>query len=228
MTRATLAASIDQTLLKPVAGFGAGAEWLAASANAGFAAVCISPFLVPLASQILAGTSTKVCSVVAFPLGYSLTETKADEARALIGLGCQEIDMVMNIAAFLEGETRFVQEDIAAVVATVTEETHGAGIVKVILETGYLTPEQVAEASRTALAAGADYVKTSTGFGPRGASIEDVRIMRETVGERSGVKAAGGIRDLATARAMLDAGASRIGTSSGLEILAAWDAEGGV
>ncbi|MHB1340426.1 MAG: deoxyribose-phosphate aldolase [Coriobacteriia bacterium] len=226
--RAALAASMDQTLLKPTVGFKAAAEWLSKSADAGFASLCVSPFLVPLTSQILAGRSTRVCSVVGFPLGYVLTETKADEASQLLGLGCHEIDMVMNIAAFLEGETTFVKDDIAAVVATVAEETRGAGLVKVILETGYLTPQQVAEASRIALDAGADYVKTSTGFGPRGASVEDVTAMRAAVGDRAGVKAAGGIRDLDTALAMLDAGASRIGTSSGLEILEAFDARSGI
>lgn len=226
--RAALAASMDQTLLKPTVGFKAAAEWLSKSADAGFASLCVSPFLVPLTSQILAGRTTKVCSVVGFPLGYMLTETKAEETRQLIGLGCQEIDMVMNVAAFLEGETTFVRDDIAAVVAMVAEETRGSGLVKVILETGYLAPDQVAQASQVALDAGAHFVKTSTGFGPRGASVEDVTTMRATVGDRAGVKAAGGIRDLETALAMLNAGASRIGTSSGFEILEAFDARGGI
>ncbi|MGB4592891.1 MAG: deoxyribose-phosphate aldolase [Coriobacteriia bacterium] len=226
--RAALAASMDQTLLKPTVGFKAASEWFAKSANAGFASLCVSPFLVPVAAQSLAGTTTKVCSVVGFPLGYSLTETKAEETRQLLRLGCHEIDMVLNVAAFLEDEPMFVRDDIAAVVAMVAQQTRGSGIVKVILETGYLTPEQVTEASRIVLDAGAHFVKTSTGFGPRGASLEDVRIMRETVGERAGVKAAGGIRDLETAVAMLEAGASRIGTSSGLEILEAFDARSGI
>lgn len=226
--RTTLARSIDQTLLKPTVGFKEAAAWMEASAGTGFASLCVSPFLVSLAAQILAGTSTKVCSVVGFPLGYSMTDTKAEEAAHLADLGCVEIDMVMNVAALLEGEEEFMTDDIAAVVEAVADVSGGGGLVKVILETGYLTPEQVRRACELCVAAGANFVKTSTGFGPRGASIEDVLLMREVVGPDIGVKAAGGIRDLATALAMLDAGANRIGTSSGHEILAAFDAHPGV
>lgn len=221
MDRETLAAMIDQTLLKPTAGYRTGSEWIERNRDSGFATLCVSPFLVPLASQLLAGSRTKVCAVVGFPLGYSLTETKAEEARRLVKLGAAEIDMVMNVGAFLDGDTQLVVDDIAAVVRAVCSATGAAGFVKVILETGHLTPEQVAEAARLAAKAGADYVKTSTGFGPRGASVEDVRIMSEAVGPDVRVKAAGSIRDLPTALAMIEAGASRIGTSSGLEILAA-------
>lgn len=224
MDRAELASRIDQTLLKPTIGMGAAHEWMQANAGLGFASLCVSPFLVPLAAEVLAGTGTVVCSVVGFPLGYSLTETKTEEARQLVELGCHEIDMVMNIGAFLGGETAVVREDIAQVVETVSRTSHGRGLVKVIIETGYLDPGQVAAASRLCVEAGADYVKTSTGFGPRGASVEDVRIIRETVGDAAKVKAAGGIRDLDTALAMIEAGADRIGTSSGAEILAALDA----
>jgi deoxyribose-phosphate aldolase len=223
--RTTLAGSIDQTLLKPTVGFKEAAAWMAGSADAGFASLCVSPFLVPLASEALAGTSTKVCSVVGFPLGYSMTETKAEEAAHLVDLGCVEIDMVMNVAAFLEGEDRFVVDDIIAVVDAVDDVSGGAGLVKVILETGYLTPEQITRACGLCVEAGTDFVKTSTGFGPRGASIEDVLAMRAAVGPQIGVKAAGGIRDLSTALSMLDAGASRIGTSSGHEILTAFDVQ---
>lgn len=222
--RVSLAAAIDQTLLKPTVGYNEAAVWMERNAEKGFAALCVSPFLVALASQRLAGTVTRVCSVCSFPLGYSNTESKAEEAAHLVQLGCHEVDMVMNIAALLEGEEEFVTDDIAAVCASVREESTGLSIVKVILETGYLTPEQVASASRLAVEAGAHYVKTSTGFGPRGASVEDVRIMREAVGPGIGVKAAGGIRDLDTALAMLDAGATRLGSSSGIEILDALDA----
>lgn len=228
MDRVTLTGSIDQTLLKPTVGFKEAAAWMTGSADAGFASLCVSPFLVPLAAQVLAGTVTKVCSVVGFPLGYSMTETKAEEAAHLANLGCIEIDMVMNVAALLEGEDRFVVDDIAAVVDAVADVSRGAGLVKVILETGYLTPEQITRACGLCVEAGADFVKTSTGFGPRGASIEDVLAIRAAVGPEIGVKAAGGIRDLSTALAMLDAGASRIGTSSGHEILAAFDAHPGV
>jgi deoxyribose-phosphate aldolase len=226
MDRATLAKSIDQTLLKPTVGYQKAAEWMEAAAPQGFAALCVSPFLVPLAAQKLAGTSTLVCSVCSFPLGYANTESKAEEASHLVQLGCHEVDMVINFAALLEGDDRLVLDDIAAVVRTVAERSEGAGIVKVILETGYLEPSDIERACTLAVRAGANFVKTSTGFGPRGASVEDVRLMRATVGPDIGVKAAGGIRDLDTARAMIDAGASRIGPSSGIEILEALGARG--
>lgn len=223
MDHRTLAAMIDQTLLKPTAGYETAAEWMERNRDAGFETLCVSPFLVPLAVQRLAGTCTRVCAVVGFPLGYSLTETKAEEARRLVQLGASEIDMVMNIGAFLDGEEGLVTDDVAAVADAVSDASGDVVRLKVILETGYLTPVQVAQAARLAAAGGADYVKTSTGFGPRGASVDDVRIMVEAVGPDVAVKAAGGIRDLPAALAMIEAGASRIGTSSGLEILAALD-----
>lgn len=215
-----IAAMIDQTLLKPTAGYQAAAAWMEGSREAGFATLCVSPFLVPLTAQRLAGTCTKVCTVIGFPLGYAATETKADEARQMVDLGAHEIDMVMNIGAFLEGDTQFVEDDIAAVVEAVAVGLRGDGLVKVILETGRLAPEQVGPAAALAIKAGADYVKTSTGFGPRGASVDDVRAMKAAVPEGTGIKAAGGIRDLAAALAMIEAGATRIGTSAGLEIVA--------
>lgn len=217
---AALAASLDQTMLKPTVGFAEAASWMEGSRDAGFASLCVSPFLVPLAAEHLAGTSTKVCSVCGFPLGYSLTETKAEEAVHLVELGCAEVDMVMNVAAFLGGDHDFVRADIEAVVLAVSEESGGSGLVKVILETAYLDESQIAHASTLAVQAGAAFVKTSTGFGPRGASARDVEIMRATVGPEIGVKAAGGIRDLDAALEMIDAGADRIGTSAGLEIVA--------
>ncbi len=216
---ATLAATIDQTLLRPTTGLREAASWMEESRERGFATLCVSPFLVPLASQRVAGTVTGVCSVVGFPLGYALTETKVEEAAHLVGLGCAEVDMVMNVAEFLEGEHEYVRDDIEAVVRAVDEASEGSGIVKVILETGYLDDEGIARASALSAAAGAAFVKTSTGFGPRGASVRDVEIMRAEVGSELGVKAAGGIRDLDTVLEMLDAGANRIGTSNGLEIL---------
>lgn len=226
MDRITLAKMIDQTLLKPTVGYQHASPWMEASAGLGFASLCVSPFLVPLAAQRLAGTGTLVCSVCAFPLGYANTESKAEEAAHLVELGCEEVDMVLNVAALLEGDDRFVLDDIGAVVRTVEERSEGKAIVKVILETGYLEPADIARGCTLAVEAGAHFVKTSTGFGPRGASLEDVRLMRETVGDSVGVKAAGGIRDLDTALAMIEAGASRIGTSSGLELLDALEARG--
>lgn len=220
MDARTLAAMIDQTLLKPTVGDAAGREWIAAQLDAGFATLCIMPALVPIASAMLEGTATKVCTVVAFPLGYALSASKADEARRLVEAGADEVDMVLNIGAVLQGDFAAVEEDVAAVREAVADASDAA-LLKVILETGYLTPEQIALASAAAVRGGAEFVKTSTGFGPRGASVEDVRVMRATVGPDVGVKAAGGIRDLAAALAMVEAGASRIGTSAGLEIVAA-------
>lgn len=216
-----LALAIDQTLLKPTVGMGEAAVWMESNRGLGFATLCVSPFLVPLAAQRLAGTETQVCSVAGFPLGYSLTESKAEEARHLVGLGCAEVDMVLNIAALLEGEDAFVRDDIRAVVDAVEDASEGAALVKVIFETGFLEEAHITRACKLSVEAGAAYVKTSTGFGPRGASVRDVEIMRETVGPEIGVKAAGGIRDLDAALALIDAGADRIGTSAGAEILAA-------
>jgi deoxyribose-phosphate aldolase len=195
-----------------------------AQVGLGFATLCVSPFLAPLAAQKLAGSGTAVCSVVGFPFGYCNTETKAEEARLLVELGCAEVDMVMNVAAFLEGEDEFVADDIGAVAAAASDASGGDALLKVIIETGHLDPGEIVRASVLAVEAGADFVKTSTGFGPRGASIEDVELIREAVGMDVGVKAAGGIRDGAAVLAMLEAGATRIGTSSGLEILESWDA----
>ena len=216
---AALAFAIDQTLLRPTVSISEAAAWMEESHDKGFATLCVSPFLVPLASQRLAGTDTRVCSVVGFPLGYSLTETKAEEAARLVDLGCHEIDMVVNLGALLGGEDELVTDDIEAVVTAVSEQSGGRGLVKVILETGHLEDADIERGCRLAVRGGATFVKTSTGFGPRGASLRDVEVMRATVGPEVGVKAAGGIRDLDSALAMLEAGADRIGTSNGLEIL---------
>lgn len=225
LTRAALAASIDQTLLSPTIGPAAAARWLAENADLGFASLCVAPALVPAAARVLADSSTKVCSVVGFPLGYSLPASKADEAHLLCENGAEEIDMVVNIGALMEADEECVFADIDAVVRAVRSHAE-AGVIKVILETGYLDEAQIRLGCRLAVAAGADYVKTSTGFGPRGASVRDVEIMREEVGALVGVKAAGGIRELSAALELLDAGASRIGTSAGGHILAAADADG--
>jgi deoxyribose-phosphate aldolase len=215
-----LAAAMDQTLLKPTIGFTEGAAWIEANRDMGYASLCVSPFLVPVAAQRLAGTSTLVCSVVAFPLGYAATESKAEEAAHLVELGCDEVDMVLNFAALLEGNDTFVLDDIAAVVAATSRASSGLAHVKVILETCYLSEEDIDRGSRIAVDAGADFVKTSTGFGTRGASVRDVEIMRAAVGPDIGVKASGGIRDLDTALAMIEAGATRLGLSAGAEIIA--------
>jgi deoxyribose-phosphate aldolase len=219
---ATLAASIDQTLLRPTAGFADTDAWCAANAGLGFATLCVAPAAVPLAVKHVGDGPTRVCAVVSFPLGYSTTATKTAEAAQLVIAGAREIDMVIHAGALLEGDTAYVRRDIAAVVDAVKQASVGSALVKVILETGFLEEPHILAACTAAEAAGADFVKTSTGFGPRGASIEDVRIMRSAVGDTMGVKAAGGIRDLAAALAMLEAGADRLGTSAGAEILEAF------
>ena len=221
-----LARSMDQTLLKPTVGLREGAAWIAANRDHGFATLCVSPFLVPTAADLLAGSMTAVCSVVGFPLGYALTSSKSQEAAVLAVLGCKEVDMVINVAALLEGDRSYVLDDIGAVVAAVAQVSDGASSVKVILETGHLEEGDIIRGCRIARQAGAAFVKTSTGFGPRGASVRDVEIMRDTVGDDLGIKAAGGIRDLDAALAMLAAGATRLGTSAGAEILAEATARG--
>jgi deoxyribose-phosphate aldolase len=222
-----LAASIDQTLLKPTVGEREARRWMTLQRDAGFASLCVSPFLVPTAAEVLAGTATRVCTVVAFPLGYAVASSKADEARRLVELGAVEIDMVMNVAAALEDSWEYVLTDIGHVVRATRDASGGTALVKVILECAYLGgPERITAACKAAVAAGADFVKTSTGFGPHGATLDDVRTMRAAVGPSIGVKAAGGIRTLSDALAMLDAGANRIGASAGLDILAEFEASG--
>lgn len=216
---AALAAMLDQTMLKPEAGPAAYAEWVERSAGHGFASLCVPPAVVQLAAGLLSG-DTPVCSVVGFPLGYATTLTKAAEAARLVSLGAAEVDMVVAIGPLTEGAEDVVIRDIEAVVKAAGEESGGSALVKVILETGYLTEAQIARGSELAAIAGADFVKTSTGFGPRGASVRDVEVMRAAVGSELGVKAAGGIRDLDAALALIDAGANRIGTSAGLAIVA--------
>jgi deoxyribose-phosphate aldolase len=157
----------------------------------------------------------KICTVVGFPLGAGSIASKAFEAKNAESLGADEIDMVINIGALRDGAWGVVEDDIASVVNATSENI----ITKVILENCYLTEEEKIKGCHLSMAAGADFVKTSTGFGPSGATIEDVALMRKTVGDESGVKAAGGIRDLQTALRMIEAGATRIGTSSSVQIV---------
>ena len=215
MTRSELAAYIDHTVLKPETGAGA-VEILCREAHEnGFAAVCIAPRWVPLAAKLLQNSEVHVATVAGFPHGDTLSRAKAGEARDAIDAGAHEVDMVISIGAARDGDWRGVQNDIAAVVAA----GHGRAIIKVILECAYLNSAQISAACRAAQNAGADYVKTSTGFAPSGAKIEDVKLMREIVGDNMGVKAAGGIRDLETALQMIEAGASRLGCSASIAIL---------
>ncbi|HXF70449.1 MAG TPA: deoxyribose-phosphate aldolase [Thermoflexus sp.] len=217
-TREALAAQIDHTLLRPEA-TPADIDRLCEEAlRYGCAAVCVNPIYVARAAARLAGTPIKVATVVGFPLGASLTATKVAEATLALSQGAQEIDVVMPIGLLKAGEIEMVRADLQAVAAV----CHAAGaLCKVILETGLLTPEEKTLAARLAVEAGADFVKTSTGFGPGGATIEDVALLRRVVGPSIGVKAAGGIRTAEQALAMLEAGASRLGTSATVAILEA-------
>lgn len=178
-------------------------------------AVCIPPRFVSHAAKTLGKETPKVCTVIGFPLGYNTTATKVFETERAVRDGADEIDMVLAVGALKEGDDEYVLEDIRAV-----REVCQGKCLKVILETCRLTPEEIVRACRLCEKAGADFVKTSTGFGSGGATVEDVRLMADTVGNALGVKASGGIRDRAAAEKMLEAGATRIGTSNGVAILA--------
>lgn len=219
---AAIAALIDHTLLKPEATGADIARLCQEARQYGFASVCVNPYWVALAARELEGSPVKVCTVAGFPLGANKAEIKRAEAAAAIRDGAREIDMVMNVGALRSRDFGAVELDIRSV----AEEAHGAGvIVKVILETALLDDEQKRTACRIAQSAGADFVKTSTGFGPAGANEHDVRLMRETVGPVMGVKAAGGIRTLEDLKKMVAAGANRIGASASVAILEATASE---
>jgi deoxyribose-phosphate aldolase len=217
-----LAKAIDHTLLKPDATRDQIERHVAEAIEVGCAAVCVNPVWVADVADRLRGTGVAVCTVVGFPLGASASAIKAAEAMRALEDGATEIDMVLQIGALKAGDLMMVAHDIEAVTTVVRR---GCGLTKVILETALLGTEEQRVACRLAMEAGAQFVKTSTGFGPSGATVADVKRLVEAVGGRMGVKASGGIRNLATAREMMAAGASRIGTSSGLAILAELRAE---
>ncbi|WP_396278005.1 deoxyribose-phosphate aldolase [Glutamicibacter creatinolyticus] len=181
-----------------------------------FKSVCVNPLWVSTVARELAGSDVLTCSVIGFPLGASTTETKVFEAKQAISDGANEIDMVIDVAAALRGDGDALVNDIFAVAQAVHE---GGAILKVIIETALLDESAKVLACASAKSAGADFVKTSTGFSTGGATVEDVELMRRTVGEQMGVKASGGVRTLETARAMIAAGATRLGSSSGVAIL---------
>ncbi len=178
-------------------------------------AVCVNPSWIPLVSELLNGSETLPITVVGFPLGAMTSTSKAFEAQEAITLGAREIDMVINLSAAKDGDWVAVEKDIQAVLKATKSVP-----LKVILETSFLTEDEIALASKACLQAGAAFVKTSTGFGARGASVEDIQIIKSVVGESMGIKASGGIRDVETFRAMVAAGATRVGSSSSVKILA--------
>jgi len=215
-SREKLAAAIDHTLLKPEATQEQVIRLCREAAEHRFACAMVNPTWTALAYAELAGSGIPVGVVVGFPLGASLGTTKREEAAILVKIGAHDVDMVINVGLLKSGENQAVQQEIEGVV----EVVHDAGaIVKVILETCLLTVEEKLRGSELAIAAGADFIKTSTGFSTSGATAEDVAMMRGIAGGRCGVKASGGIRTLADAKRMLEAGANRIGASAGVAIL---------
>ena len=215
MNKKQMAAMIDHTILKAVAKR-QDVEKLCEEAKVNnFASVCVNPVHVPLAAKLLSGSSVEVCTVVGFPLGATSYKVKAQEAAWAVQDGATEVDMVIDIGAAKEGRFDDVEADIAGVVAA-----SKPAIVKVILEVCYLTEDEIVACCKAAVRAGAHFVKTSTGFGDSGATVEAVSLMRKTVGPDIGVKAAGGIRTAKDALAMVEAGANRIGCSAGLAIMA--------
>ena len=213
-----IAALIDHTILKPEASRDDVLKICREARQYNFASVCVNPYWVPMVRAELAGSAVKVCTVVGFPLGATSTEAKVAETAAAVRAGAEEIDMVINVGALRSGDQETVRQDIRQVVDTAHR---GGAIVKVILETALLDDTQKATASLLAKEAGADFVKTSTGFSTSGATAHDVALMRSVVGPGMGVKAAGGIRTLSDLQAMTAAGATRIGASASVKIVEA-------
>jgi len=213
-----MAGCIDHTLLKPEATGADIRKLLEEASHYQFASVCVNPFWVGMASAALSRTEVKVCTVIGFPLGANESSVKLEEARIALKSGARELDMVINIGSLRDGHDAVIEGEIRNIVEAAKEQ---GAIVKVILETALLTDEQKITACKIAQEAGAAFVKTSTGFGPGGATVHDVELMRRTVGPDMGVKASGGIRTLEDFEAMIAAGANRIGTSSGVKIIEA-------
>ncbi|MEV7606410.1 deoxyribose-phosphate aldolase [Paenarthrobacter sp. NPDC089322] len=214
--QAGIASYIDHTLLKPEASEADVLKVCAEAIEYKFKSVCVNPIWVKTVTKALKGSGVLTCSVVGFPLGATPSDVKAFEARGAVLDGADEVDMVINIASARANDKGALVEDITAVAEAVH---NGEAILKVIIETSMLTDEQKVTACEAAVEAGADFVKTSTGFNGGGATAEDIALMRKTVGPDLGVKASGGVRSLADAQAMIAAGATRIGASSGIAIV---------
>jgi|WetSurMetagenome_2_1015567.scaffolds.fasta_scaffold220958_2 deoxyribose-phosphate aldolase len=217
-----LAGMIDHTLLKPDATISEVEKLCAEAKKYSFASVCINPCHVPLCARLLKGTDVKVCTVIGFPLGATSTASKAFETEQAIREGAQEVDMVMNVGLLKSGDHESVENDIFAVVSTAKRYRV---LTKVILETGFLTDEEKIKACVLVKRAGADFVKTSTGFGKGGATVGDIALMRRVVGSAMGVKASGGVRSREDALAMVAHGADRIGASASVKIVSGEPAE---
>lgn len=222
MTPAELAHTIDHTLLKPTATRAEVRQLCAEALEFGFAAVCVNPIHISLCAEVLRGSTVKVCTVIGFPLGADLPGIKALQAEHALVQGAQELDMVLALGHLKDGNPEAVRADMAAVRAACPGHT-----LKVILETHLLTEAEKTLACQLAAQAGLDFVKTSTGFTGGGATVADVQLMRHTVGPHMGVKASGGIRSLDDARALLLAGANRLGTSAGAQLMRQLTVEAG-
>ncbi|MFC5447539.1 deoxyribose-phosphate aldolase [Paenibacillus aestuarii] len=222
MENKDIAQIIDHTLLKPDATKDEIVKICSEAKQYSFATVCVNPTWVALAAKELEGSSVGITTVIGFPLGAATTFAKMAETRDAIANGATEVDMVLNIGALKSGDLDTVKKDIEGVV----QAANGQAVVKVILETGLLTNEEKVTSSAICKEAGADFVKTSTGFGHGGATVEDIALMRKTVGPDMGVKASGGVRDLETARKIVAAGATRIGASSSIAIVTGGKGEG--
>lgn len=216
LTSEEIARYIDHTLLKQEASLEQITRLCEEAKKYNFAAVCVNAAYIADCARLLKGTNVKIASVVGFPLGATLSSVKAYETEQVISAGANEIDMVLNVGAMKSGNFDLVKSDVAAVVKAA--HAHNA-IVKVILETCLLSKEEIVKACEICKEAGADFVKTSTGFNSAGATVEDVALMRKTVGAKMGVKAAGGVRTREDVLAMIEAGATRIGTSGGVKIM---------
>lgn len=206
---------IDHTLLKAEATKESVANLCEEAKKYNFATVCINPSYIELSKELLKDSNVKIATVIGFPLGANTKEVKAFETSDAIKKGAEEVDMVINIGALKNKDYNTVKEDIEAVINAAA----GKALVKVIIETALLTKEEKIKACELSLEAGADFVKTSTGFSADGANIEDVKLMKSVVGNKLGIKASGGIRDFRKAKEMIEAGATRLGTSSGIQIL---------
>lgn len=213
-----LASMIDHTLLKPDAGAEDILRLCSEAVNYGFQSVCVHPFRVPLAANALAGTGIKICCVAGFPLGAATTAVKTAEAAEAVNSGAREIDMVINIGLLKDGRYDLVYADVKSVVDSVSAFKHDA-LVKVIIETCYLTDVEKKIVCRLCEKAGAGFIKTSTGMGSAGAILSDIKLIRKTISPGMGIKASGGIRTLDQALQMIKAGATRIGTSSGVRMI---------
>jgi len=223
LTREQLAKTIDQTLLRPTATIQEVQNLCLTAKRNHFAAVVINPCYITIAKRILGGSDVKVCSVVGYPMGANTIETKVFEARDNVKKGADELDVVINFGMLKSGNYSYIEKEISVIISVIRREQmaeYNKHInIKIVIEAGALEKEEIKEICKIVEASGADFIKTATGFGNRGVELDDVRLIREVVTRNIGVKAAGGIRTFKDAQSLIDAGATRLGTSSGLNII---------